>query len=70
MPMYEYRCGRCDQRFEKLVRLGTDPSEVGCPDCGAREASRLLSAAAGHVKGGGGAVSSAPARSCGSSGFG
>jgi putative FmdB family regulatory protein len=51
MPIYEYRCGACDERFEELVRRLDDP--VACPECGGDQAERLLSAFAG-VGGGGG----------------
>jgi putative FmdB family regulatory protein len=42
MPMYEFRCRRCDARFESLVAAGTETSP--CPECGADDASRVLSA--------------------------
>lgn len=42
MPIFDYRCSRCDTRFEELVRSGEDP--VRCPECGAAETERLLSA--------------------------
>jgi putative FmdB family regulatory protein len=42
MPLYEYRCPACGQRFERLQRF-SDPAEAACPSCG-RAAERLLSA--------------------------
>ena len=50
MPIYEYRCASCAERFEELVRRPEDP--VACPHCGGVEAERLLSTFAG-VGGGG-----------------
>lgn len=44
MPMYEFRCAACDQRFEALVDAGTADSE--CRICGAPGATRILSAQA------------------------
>lgn len=44
MPMYEFRCGACDQRFEALVDAGTD--SVNCRICAAPEATRVFSAQA------------------------
>ncbi len=45
MPIYEYRCPDCDERFEELAR---NPDViVPCPSCGAAEAERLLSVFAG-----------------------
>lgn len=34
MPIYEYTCDECDNRFEKFVRTMTTPLEVKCPKCG------------------------------------
>ena len=45
MPIYEYRCVTCAERFEELVRRPDDP--VTCPECGGVEAERLLSVFAG-----------------------
>jgi putative FmdB family regulatory protein len=33
MPIYEYECARCNQRFERLQRL-SDPVLTACPNCG------------------------------------
>ncbi len=32
MPLYDFRCERCGEVFEKLV-LGIDGKEVKCPKC-------------------------------------
>jgi putative FmdB family regulatory protein len=45
MPIYEYRCAGCGERFEELVR-GPDTT-VACPACAGVEAERLLSTFAG-----------------------
>ena len=41
MPIYEFRCGRCDARFEALVASGTEAEE--CRECGAPGAERVMS---------------------------
>lgn len=43
MPIYEYRCQDCGQKFEKLVRVNSDETELVCPGCGSKHAERLLS---------------------------
>ena len=43
MPLYEYQCGACDERFEWLQRLGEGKAAVRCPACGASEVERRLS---------------------------
>lgn len=45
MPIYEYRCLECEEKFEKLVRSMNNPtSEVKCPKCGGWKVEKLLSA--------------------------
>lgn len=43
MPIYEFQCGSCGERFEDLVAAGT--SAPPCPRCGA-ETERVLSVTA------------------------
>jgi len=57
MPIYDYRCRDCDERFEELAR--NPDVAVACPSCGAAEAERLLSVFAGV--GGSSRASEAPA---------
>ncbi len=40
MPIYEYRCRACDERFEKLV---SGQTAVACPRCASDEVTRTLS---------------------------
>ncbi|MBW1721276.1 MAG: zinc ribbon domain-containing protein [Deltaproteobacteria bacterium] len=42
MPIYEFKCMKCDKEFECIV-FG-DESDVTCPDCEARDVRRLMSA--------------------------
>jgi putative FmdB family regulatory protein len=44
VPIYEFRCGACGERFEALVDAGTEAA--GCRACGAEGARRVLSAQA------------------------
>jgi putative FmdB family regulatory protein len=44
MPLYEFRCASCGQRFDALVEVGTE--SVPCRLCGAAETARMLSAQA------------------------
>lgn len=43
MPIYEYRCRECGEKFDKLVRSATDEIELSCPSCGSKQAEKLLS---------------------------
>ena len=40
MPVYEYKCKECGEKFEKLVKMD---AEVRCPKCGG-EVEKLISA--------------------------
>lgn len=44
MPLYEFRCRCCGERFEHLVRGSVAKDEVICPNCRATGAERLFSA--------------------------
>ncbi len=44
MPIYEYRCQHCEERFEQLVPLRAEHPPVTCPRCGTQEIRKLLSA--------------------------
>ena len=43
MPVYEFICQSCGQRFEKLVRTLTPKPEADCTACGSRKTVRSLS---------------------------
>ncbi len=43
MPMYEYRCDRCGEHFEKLVRSTSSSEAIACPKCGATETRKQFS---------------------------
>ena len=43
MPLYEYRCRSCGERFEILQRMGEDGSRLACPRCGEPRPERVLS---------------------------
>ncbi len=53
MPIYEYRCQKCNHAFEHLARsMGDDPGVV-CPECGGKKIERQLSVFAAPQTGGG-----------------
>ena len=51
MPLYEYQCESCDQRFERIQRFSDPPVDV-CPSCGG-SVKKLLSSPAIQFKGSG-----------------
>jgi putative FmdB family regulatory protein len=42
MPIYEYECEGCGERFEELV-AGSDAAAPPCPSCSSTRVRRLLS---------------------------
>jgi putative FmdB family regulatory protein len=69
MPLYEYRCESCGEKFEKLRRMREADSGLRCPKCESEKVSRQLSTFASRMDAGGSAPCGAPASSCGSGGF-
>ena len=43
MPIYEYQCEKCDERFEELILGGRD-DDIECPACGSERTRKLMSA--------------------------
>jgi putative FmdB family regulatory protein len=45
MPIYEYECRSCGERFEELVgpHVGVPSEAVRCTSCGAKAVERLVS---------------------------
>jgi putative FmdB family regulatory protein len=52
MPLYEYQCDACGQRFELIQKYSAGPPEA-CPKCGKGPVQRLQSSPAFHLKGSG-----------------
>lgn len=52
MPIYEYKCDKCGERFEEIV-FGSD-SSLACPKCQSKDVERQMScfASFGSDKGG------------------
>jgi putative FmdB family regulatory protein len=65
LPLYEYRCRGCGERFEVLQRLGASGDDVLCPRCGEERPERVLSTfAAGGAREGAGAAAMAAGGAC------
>ena len=52
MPLYEYECDACGERFE-LIRKFSDPPVETCAKCGKGPVRRLISSPAIQFKGSG-----------------
>jgi putative FmdB family regulatory protein len=52
MPLYEYQCQSCHERFERIQKFSDPPVDV-CPKCGTGPVRKLLSSPAIQFKGSG-----------------
>ena len=52
MPFYEYRCNACGHEFEAMQKM-SDPALSDCPQCGAPQLTKLVSAGGFQLKGSG-----------------
>jgi len=43
MPIYEYRCRKCGEIFEKIQKMGEDGVSLKCPYCGGKKPEKILS---------------------------
>jgi putative FmdB family regulatory protein len=62
MPIYEYACKSCNNRFETLVR---GSARVECPSCKGTDLEKQLSVFAAGVKDQTAAAGPSPAMACG-----
>ncbi len=42
MPLYEFACQKCGQRFERLVAAGRE-KDVVCAECGSADVRKMVS---------------------------
>ena len=52
MPIYEFECPTCGERFDRLQKL-SDPDPDACPQCGAPGVRRRLTAPSFRLSGSG-----------------
>jgi putative FmdB family regulatory protein len=43
VPIYEYRCSQCAEKFETFVRSSAAAAEVECPKCHSPEVKKVFS---------------------------
>ncbi|MBI5592605.1 MAG: zinc ribbon domain-containing protein [Deltaproteobacteria bacterium] len=67
MPIYEFKCLKCNECFEILFTSAQDTAEIKCAKCDSQEIERVLSSTNFSVSGGSASSSaSAQTRSCSS----
>ncbi len=50
MPIYEYRCNKCENVFEEIQKITAEP-QATCPKCGSSDTHRLVSHTSFILKG-------------------
>lgn len=50
MPLYEYQCDACGERFERIRKFSDPPLDEPCPSCGG-QVQKLISSPAIQFKG-------------------
>ena len=65
MPIYEYECRNCQERFEVVQKVSDGGDDVCCPKCDTDKPQRLLSAfcSIGGKGNGGASAHSSPGHS-------
>ena len=66
MPIYEFKCLKCEEYQEFLLKNSDEVVELKCSKCGGRNLERVLSTTR-HVMGGGSGSTAGPSvtnRSC------
>lgn len=43
MPIYEYVCTKCKERFSLLQRVGSCQADTNCPKCSSNEVKKVMS---------------------------
>ncbi len=66
MPVYEYRCNSCQNRFEQRRGFSHADDPTQCPACRGEEVTRQLSTFVAFSKGGSGESRSVTGSSCAS----
>lgn len=69
MPMYDYRCEDCRDKFTVLIRWD-QKHQVRCPKCDSDQVRELISTFATKSAGGSSSSSWSSGGSCGSGSFG
>jgi len=68
MPIYEYQCKDCGEKFEKLV-FSSHPETVYCPNCRSDKTEKKISAFASTNAGDSHGTGNSSSGGCGFSGF-
>lgn len=63
MPIYEYKCKKCDNKFEQILSASEAKKVIECDKCKSTNVEKVISAPAGLSMAGGSSESSCPPNS-------
>ena len=43
MPIYEFKCRKCETQFEEIRPLGDTGKSLSCPECGTKSPKKIPS---------------------------
>jgi len=43
MPIFEYKCKKCNKIFEEFILSSNSTNEIKCPECGNKDVVKLFS---------------------------
>ncbi len=64
MPIYEFKCSKCNHFFELLVMGGAQEAEAACPSCKSQKFERVMSTSNFAMGGGKSSGVNSQTRSC------
>ncbi len=67
MPVFEYKCVKCETKFEVYHKSTVNQEEVACPKCSSKENKKLFSTFAASI---GSAGDSCASGNCGAPSYG
>ena len=70
MPIYEFRCQKCEALFEELLSASEGTEGVACKKCSSKLVKKTISASSFKIAGSGGSIPQGALSGCSSkSGF-
>jgi putative FmdB family regulatory protein len=67
MPIYEFKCLKCGELLEMILKSSNESVEIKCKACGSLNLERVISATNFSISGGSGSPkTSSQTRTCGS----
>jgi putative FmdB family regulatory protein len=66
MPIYEFKCLKCNECFEILFTSTQETAELKCAKCDSQDVERVLSSTNFSVSSGGGTGATTQTRTCSS----